>query len=207
MQMIGFLREWITNIVFVVIIATFVENICPSKKMKKYIGMITGFIIIIVIINPFLNLVQNGITMPQFDIDESNEDGQIDIAKKTKMLEEENTNRIIKVYKNKLSKAIEENIAKVSSAKIETEIIVNEDKTSEFFGEVNKVIIYVDPDEENKKDNTIKIDKIEVETKDMKEKTEQISDYSNLEKTIRENVRSFLNIDQEKIKIIILEKG
>ena len=57
MKIIEFLTIWLKEIVLVFIFISIVELVLPNGNMKKYINMIIGFLIIIVIISPFVKLI------------------------------------------------------------------------------------------------------------------------------------------------------
>ena len=57
MKIIEFLTIWLKDIVLVFIFISIVELVLPNGNMKKYINMIIGFLIIIVIMGPFVKLI------------------------------------------------------------------------------------------------------------------------------------------------------
>ena len=52
--MADFLRTWITNITVIIIFVMFLDTIMPNNSMKRYINVIVGLLIIIVVIKPFV---------------------------------------------------------------------------------------------------------------------------------------------------------
>jgi stage III sporulation protein AF len=51
-----FLTEWITNIILFVLLATIIEMLIPNSSMQKYVKMVTGLLLIVIILTPLLNL-------------------------------------------------------------------------------------------------------------------------------------------------------
>jgi stage III sporulation protein AF len=51
-----FLTEWITNIILFVLLATIIEMMIPNSSMQKYVKMVTGLLLIVIILTPLLNL-------------------------------------------------------------------------------------------------------------------------------------------------------
>jgi stage III sporulation protein AF len=51
-----FLKEWILNIVTLSIFIILIEILIPSGKIKKVVNLVTGFILVIALINPILSL-------------------------------------------------------------------------------------------------------------------------------------------------------
>ena len=64
MGIVDFLKLWIRDIAFVFVIVSIIEIIIPNNNMKRYIDMVIGLLIIIVIITPFIKLLNK-----DFDID------------------------------------------------------------------------------------------------------------------------------------------
>lgn len=54
--MLEFLRSWIINIVTISLILILFEIIVPSGKIKKIITLVSGFVLLIAVVNPFLQL-------------------------------------------------------------------------------------------------------------------------------------------------------
>lgn len=56
--MIAYLGEWIQHIVLLILMATFLDLLVPSSAMKKYVRMVVGLLIIMIILSPLLDLLQ-----------------------------------------------------------------------------------------------------------------------------------------------------
>lgn len=52
--MADFLRAWIINITVIIIFVMFLDTIMPNNSMKRYINVVVGLLIIIVVIKPFV---------------------------------------------------------------------------------------------------------------------------------------------------------
>lgn len=57
--MIDWISEWIKNIVFVILLATFVDLLLPNTSMQKYARIVLGMLIVLIIITPILELFGN----------------------------------------------------------------------------------------------------------------------------------------------------
>jgi stage III sporulation protein AF len=66
--MVDFLKNWIINIVTIVMVVVLLEIILPSGKMKKYVSLVTGFIIMIAIINPFVGIFGKGFNIEDIQL-------------------------------------------------------------------------------------------------------------------------------------------
>lgn len=54
-----FIKEWITNIILFVLLATVIDMLLPNSNLQKYIKMVTGLLLIAIILTPILKLVSN----------------------------------------------------------------------------------------------------------------------------------------------------
>lgn len=54
----SFLNEWIRHIVTLIIFASFIEMLMPHSNMKRFVKMIMGLVIILVIVSPLGNLLR-----------------------------------------------------------------------------------------------------------------------------------------------------
>jgi stage III sporulation protein AF len=51
-----FLKEWITNIIIFILLATVLDMLLPNSSFQKYTKMVTGLILIAIILSPVLKL-------------------------------------------------------------------------------------------------------------------------------------------------------
>ncbi|WP_078545817.1 stage III sporulation protein AF [Litchfieldia alkalitelluris] len=53
----SFLTEWITNIILFILLATIIDMLLPNSSMQKYVKMVTGLILIVIILTPLFNIL------------------------------------------------------------------------------------------------------------------------------------------------------
>jgi stage III sporulation protein AF len=54
-----FLKDWITNIILFVLLATVVDMLLPNSNMQKYTRMVTGLLLIAIILSPVLKILSS----------------------------------------------------------------------------------------------------------------------------------------------------
>lgn len=54
-----FLKEWVTNIILFILLATVIDMLLPSSKMQKYTKIVTGLLLIAIILTPVLKLLSH----------------------------------------------------------------------------------------------------------------------------------------------------
>lgn len=162
--MIGFIKDWIINIIALVLFIILLEIIIPSGKTRKYVNLVTGFILIIAIINPFIKLLKGGISLEAFQLAGSSEVQRLEIEKNSKLYKKEQMKQITEVYRQKVIKQLERSAEETEGvAEAEADVIINEDYASENFGEIKRAYINIVPKAEGEKTKPVdSIKKIKV---------------------------------------------
>ncbi len=218
--MLLFLKDWIINIVTITVILILFEIIIPTGKIKKIINLVSGFILLIVIINPFIALRNGNYTLREDVISDSFYIDKKELENSSKLLNDTQMKQIASVYKNKLIHKIQaetEEIEGVETLKVDVEI--NEDYTCDNFGEVNKVYLEMQKKKkqgkEEKQVGSIKIKpvaavKVDIISQSENEKTKaskQINESgSKLAELVKENLHKTLEIKKDSIIVTILEE-
>lgn len=185
----SFLREWILQIVSMFVFVSLLEIVLPNGQMKKYIDMIIGLLIIIVIINPFINLIfkdidieRNILTLPEIN-DSTQENSDILELQQDQM-------------KSVYAFRVQEDIMKIIEEKTNYNVLNAEVETideleDEDFGMVTKVYLYVDEKQDLQSDdkqgvNIKSIENINVNLSTNQNNEDECSDFSNIKKIIGE---------------------
>lgn len=227
--MLDFLKDWIINIVTISLILILFEMIIPTGKTKKIINLISGFILLIVIINPFIALKNQNYNLSETTISDSFYIDKKEIENSSKFLKENQIKQITSVYKKKLIAKIQketENLEGVEISKADVEI--NEDYKSDNFGEVKKVYIELKKKElQTEKDlqggqeiqhikedsinvkPVIAIKKVDVLSENKKDKTKSSKEISaktnKLAELVKENINRTLEIPKDCIVVTVLD--
>ena len=209
--MIDFLRNWVVNIVTLVVFVMLIEMMLPSGKVKKIVNLVTGFILVIGLINPVLELFEKEIDLKEFQLAGSNYIDKKEVMINSEVLEERQIRQITNAYREKIIaqlKSVAKDIKEVKEA--EADVIINEDYTSERFGEVKKVYLYLSLEDESEQVKHI----LEVKrvTVDIGQSVDN-SDNKGLEKQPDEKIRreledkviKLLNVPKENIVISLME--
>jgi stage III sporulation protein AF len=53
---VGFLTDWITNIILFILLATVIDMLLPNSSMQKYTKLVIGLLLIVIILTPILKL-------------------------------------------------------------------------------------------------------------------------------------------------------
>lgn len=142
--MMDFLKSWVLNIVALGLLIVIFEIIVPSGKIKKFINLVAGFILIIAVINPFVTFFSKGFSFKDIQLTDSNVMDQKEMEQQSKNVDDKQKQQIVDVYRNKIKKRIEDTVKGmdgVSDAK--ANIVIEEDYESENFGGIISVSLEV----------------------------------------------------------------
>ena len=205
--MLVFLKDWILNITALVLFLVVIEILMPSGRMKKYCGLVTGVILIIAIINPFLKLFNGNLNLEDIQVSNSNTIDRLEIEKNSKLLKDEEMKQITEVYRKKIIRQLEDNAMK-SKGVVEAkgDVIINEDYNSDTFGEVKRAYLEITIAGENDEISpVVKVDEVNI-GKEKQQETSSSEVDPKLRKQLEDNIISLFSLDRENIIISKSEK-
>lgn len=203
--MIEFLKHWVLNIVTLVVFIVLLEIMIPSGKMKKVVNLVTGLILVIALINPLLGLIRKGINLSEYSIAASNYIDKKEIMINHEILEEKQIKQITNVYREKVINQIEsitKDVKGVVDAK--ADVIINEDYTSERFGEIKKVYLTLIMDDGNEAIKPVlSVKKVQIGKKDSKDEEEPSGKQldKKVKQQLEDKIERLLNTQKENIVI------
>lgn len=204
--MIEILKNWVINIVVIIFFVAFIEIMLPKSSMKRYVNMVLGLLIIIVLINPIIKFMANDIDIEREVFLNISKQNNMYSDKDLKYVEAQNQN-IVEMYKNKLKREITDFIELDEGYKIvEVNISIEENSKLDNFGEIIGIEVYLEQiTGEEPKNMSIKINEIEeiVVNKDRKNSI-VINKTSSpgFEKMIN-SISSHYKLPKEKVVVIL----
>lgn len=205
--MIDFLRSWVFNIVTLVILIAILEILLPSGKLKKFINFVSGFILIIAIINPVLGLIKGGVDLKDFQISSSNYLDEREIAANSKLMKEEQMQQVVEVYRKKLIARLEEGLKGTGGFDgVKADVLIDEDYTAETFGEIKRVYLTLQSKASPTDIKPVsKVEKIRIGDKEKKEEAPDNIPGNEIDREIKnkleEKVGRLLEVKPENIVI------
>ncbi len=201
--MFDFLREWSINIVIMSILITIVEILLPNSSIKKYIEMIVGFLIIIVIINPFINLITKDINIEREVFANMNKYNQY--TDENNEFASTQNKQVLKMYKLNIKKDIKKIIEDKTDYDVK-DVVVDINQNDEEYGKIKKAKIYLHSKNYMESDSThdIKVENIEVNT-DTSSKIANKKELKKDENNICKIVKEKYNLQEENIIVFVLE--
>lgn len=149
--MLEFLKDWVLNIAVIAVLLVFIELLIPSGKTKKFVNLISGFILIITIIQPFLKFLLKGYDLNWLNAIDNSFSVITEVDVTNTEFREEQIKQIVKVYRKRLIEQIIEIAKGVEEVRdAEADVILNEDYNSQRFGEIKRVYVNIVIDNENR---------------------------------------------------------
>lgn len=209
--MITLIGEWIRKIALFVIFSALIEILMPESHFRKYIHMILGFVLMLMLIRPityiffdnkdiFINLVE----INQLEMERQS------IARQSSIIESKQEELILDTYKSNLGEQIEKLIESNTNVDVgNIKLYVNEDKSDKSYGILQKVELTIIKNQETGS-TTAEIEpiqpiKININHSD-KENKKQTRKEDELEKNIKNLLISFYNLSGDNIHITVQKK-
>lgn len=143
--MIAVISAWIKNIILVVLFASFLELLLPNSSMQRFIRVIVGLFILLAILNPVIDLVQNKIQpgeVSAISITSSNSSA----ANVNNALIEERERITYQLYKKELAQQIKAIVMAIDGvADARAAIRIEEQPGSKLAGAIQHITVYVQP--------------------------------------------------------------
>lgn len=204
--MIEFVKNWVLNIVVAIFFIAFIEILLPTSNMKKYINMILGLLIIIVIINPIIKFMSSDINIDREVFYNLQSYNDFEVERESKYVETQ-YQQIIQVYKEKIEREVLEFIRNdIDYVVLDVNVSISENIDAEDFGKIVGIEVYLGT-ENNKIQNhqSIKIDEIERVSVNPSKSNIPKNDTVNppgFEELV-DSISSYYKVPKEKIIIIL----
>lgn len=200
--MLAGVYDWIKNIAFYIILVTTILNVLPEKKYQKYLKLLIGVLMIILIMSPVLQYLKIDKSLDLSFIKESYEQEMKDVEKNTDTYYTSQNSRLKEMYEDEIKSGIESLLQTHSLHLTDLTIQYNDDTESDYFGNIEKINVNASTDDTDISKIDIKIDKISPERDSI---TDSNSQDSALEIQIKNEIENFYNIPIANININIQE--
>lgn len=188
---------WLKNIVIITATVTLLHLILP-KSMGKYVKIVTGFIVVLAMVQPFTNVLNTDFYLQNLMLKhdlimKENTVTQMEpvSAKNITSKERELT---VSLYKDKLSENIEQNIGQNLNLDVEVNLEIYEDLTQDDFGTLKKAQVVVLAQKDESAIDPIK--KVEIKKDNPKKTVDE-----KVTKDIKNFFLNFYNLESENISI------
>lgn len=199
--------SWIKNILIFMIINTIIMNLLGNKSYKKYVSIVSGMVLVLIVISPVMKLMKlEGnldyyLQANEFAIETS------DFKNDLNRMEEEQRDAIFAEYKEKIRLQVEELLSEDKVSVKSIKIVLDQDPSSTSFGEIKGMVIEASTagDKDVKDENSLSIEEVEIAGIIIGKTTENADSTvpSPMEINIKKRIADFYNIEQGNINISI----
>ncbi len=201
------LYTWIRNIVVYMIMNTIVMNLLGNKSYKKYISIVSGMILVLIVITPILKLVKLDQSLDYFFNSNNFVVDTSEFQSELEGVEKEQQEAVFAEFENEIKEQVKEMLQKKNVFVDSIDIIFNTDSNSEMFGSIEAMKIHavVDESGESSEKNRLNIDEIKIAQITIGDEEEKLEKQvpSPMEITIKKELADFYNIEQGNINISI----
>lgn len=190
--MITGIYQWIKNIAFYMILITAVMNVIPNNNYKKYINLFTGIVMIILVVSPISRILGASTRLDTNFIKNIYNQELINLKVDAYQISNSSSSKLLEEYKNEISNQIEEIVNKEGYFVVESKIVMNEDRESDNYGNLEGIQVALSTQE--KKNQKILVDKIQIGQKKF-ENPEEIS--------VKNVIDDFYNVGLDNINVSI----
>ena len=193
-----FIINWAKNIVYLMILVRIITSIVPNSSMEKYIKVIAGVIIIIVLINPFLSIDDKENELVNYINSYSLKLNKDEFINNTNSYDNVNEELALKLYKSDIESKIRTLVEQENLYLQDIELKIEEDKSNENYGKILEMNLDISSEENTENDNTIKIDTVNLGTDQNINKSSQ---NIIIEKKLKNKLINFYNLSSDNINI------
>ncbi|EIJ78821.1 stage III sporulation protein AF [Bacillus methanolicus PB1] len=165
----NFLKEWITNIILFILLATVIDMLLPNSNLQKYAKIVTGLLLIAIILTPVLKLFSNDFetALSSIALFENSREKNMEnlIEMKKKEIQASQHAYILEQMAVQLEKDAEGELMEQYGLEItKIDFLVNEDDKSSFPENLEKIVVQLrKPKEQSGAIEVVK--KVEINTK------------------------------------------
>lgn len=197
---------WIRNIVIYMLLNTVIMNLVGGKNYKKYVSIVSGMILVLIVIAPIMDFmkIEDKLNLfldkNDFSIETSN--FKTDLSR----MEEAGRKAIFAEYQEKIRRQVEAVLAEEKLMMTDFDLELNQDTESPEFGSILRmdVTATTEYDDQKEEDKRLLIDDIEINHIEINEKEADTGKTpSPLEIIMKKRLSDFYNIEQGNININI----
>lgn len=195
----GEIYEWVRNIVIYLILNTIIMNLLGNSSYKKYISIVSGMILLLIVISPFMKLLKMDEIFDYYLNANIYKSDMADYKKEIKLMEEKQKEAVFSNLKDRIKDQVKDLLKDEGLYLYDFDLVMNQDEESEGFGEVELMNIsagYLE--DEGRPVHKINIEKITIINKTPKQSLPSPEEIQ-----IKNKLSDFYNMKQDNINISI----
>ncbi len=204
--MLESLKDWVSNIIAIIFFITLIEILIPDGKIKKYIGLITGVLVIITIATPMVKALGGEIKFEIPEISSTDSISKRGIEIQSKNLSELQSKQIMRVYKDKMEKSIKEQLMDLKDVECREVICHLYEDNKEKLGEIKKIEVFLVKKLQKEQIKGIKPVQININIKKAINDKETFQVPESIKNEVIRKINAVYKVDSKNIKIAYSSK-
>lgn len=194
-----FLTDWAKTIVYYILFVKLLTSLIPSGNMSKYIKLFSGILLIIILVQPLLNLKSMDESMFNNILKVENELDHENLTKQAQTYQKLNDTLALDLYIKNTKRHIVTIAEREDVQVVSINLVINE--AEGHYGEVISMDLVLNK-EKSSSGGSVKINEINVDTGDENLSPKSTEDIL-IEKNIKSDLLDFYNVPADNIHISI----
>lgn len=151
------LRSWVITLITVIILCTLIEKLAPDGGLNRYVKLICGLVITLVIIMPVIRMADGTVKLEALVWKDYVKLSDGEMKQRISRLQAQESAQMLEIYRQSLIKDIMTRYEGETDFSIrEVEVVLNEDSKSDAYGSLRAIYIRLRPvgDEQLPNDDT-----------------------------------------------------
>lgn len=206
------IREWVITIISIIIFIAFVEILIPNSNYKRYINVIVGLLLMVVILTPLTKFINGEVDFESEIFKISNRLELSTAQNRINNIQYNNNEAVITLYKNEIGTQIKNHIEQNTECTVDkVSVEIEDDNNSPQFGLIKNIDIILKEkiNDSESADKKIKPVQINVPTEKNSNNTVKANSIliNNEEDLIKKDIGNLYNISGDNINIHVLKNN
>ncbi|MGI6083837.1 MAG: stage III sporulation protein AF [Acetivibrionales bacterium] len=144
------LRSWIITLVTITIVCAIIEKFAPQGNLNKYVKLICGLVVTVVIVSPVLNFLKGDIKIDNMAWKQYVKMSENELKNRIEKLRKEDTSQILELYRISLKSDIKAHFKGHSEFIVaNADAVLYEDPDDKNFGLLRSLYLKLEPSKDN----------------------------------------------------------
>ncbi len=145
------LRSWIITLVSVTIVCSIIEKFAPQGNLNKYVRLICGLVVTVVIITPVLNLLKGDFEIDSIAWKQYVKMSEGELKNRILKLQEEDSSQMLELYRTSLINDVKTRFKGHREYIVaNVDAVIYEDPKDERFGLLRSIYLDLEPTDDNR---------------------------------------------------------
>ena len=199
--------EWVRNIVIFLILNTIIMNLLGNSSYKKYVSIVSGMILLLIVVSPFLRLLKMDDILDYYLNTNIFQSDMSNFQSELRIMEDKQKDVVFTGFKDVIREQVVDILEEDGLYLYDMDVLINQNAESDNFGEIEALKIkagYIE--DEGIPVYNIRVDKITI-SKNKKENTDAKTAAQDIlfpnEVEIKKRLSDFYKMKQDNINISI----